>query len=405
MTPTIFDPDAPEPQNCPGYRATYVDESVYGIRAELTIAGPACNVFGNDIPDLELSVSYQSSNRLNVNIEPKYRGPSNTSWFRLDTDFVKLPGFDESIEKEECDLAFSWINEPHFQFEISRSSTGEVIFSTLGHVIVFEDQFIELKTNMAKNYNVYGLAENIRNFRLGTNYTQTLFNVDAPNPIDENGYGTHPFYQETRYWDNASSTAHGVYARNAHAQEWFLREKSLTYRALGGIIDFYFLSGQESHLASTNPSSSTALEVFRQYQKGCVGLPAMQQYWTLGFHQCHWGWKSVDELREVVANYSAAGIPLESIWNDIDLYDRYRIFTNDRNGYSVDDMHEFVDWLHSRGQYYVAIQDSNVYFPDPSNSSDGASYPAFTRGAALGLFIRDPNTGYFYIGENWPGYG
>jgi alpha-glucosidase len=34
-----------------------------------------------------------------------------------------------------------------------------------------------------------------------------------------------------------------------------------------------------------------------------------------------------------------------------------------------------------------------------------ASYPAFTRGAELGLFIRDPSTGYFYIGENWPGYG
>lgn len=405
MTPTVFDPEAPDPQACPGYKVLNVDESEYGIRADLALAGPACNVFGPDIPDLELSVAYQSKDRLNVNIEPKYIGPANRSWFKLDDEFVKRPSLDGGKYRTNSDLQFTWSNEPSFQFKISRSHNGEVIFSTYGHVIVFEDQFIELVTNMVDDYNVYGLAENIHNFRLGTNYTQTLFNVDAPNPIDENGYGTHPFYQETRYWDGKPSTAHGIYARNAHAQEWLLREKTLTSRAIGGSIDFYFLSGQEADLAGKDSNASTALEVFRQYQRGCVGLPAMHQYWTLGFHQCHWGWKSIDELREVVANYSAAQIPLESIWNDIDLYDQYRIFTNGLSGYPSEGMHELVDYLHSRGQYYVAIQDSNVYFPDPSNASDMASYPTFTRGAELGLFIRDPTTGYFYIGENWPGYG
>jgi alpha-glucosidase (family GH31 glycosyl hydrolase) len=68
-------------------------------------------------------------------------------------------------------------------------------------VLVFEDQFIEIVTNMVNDYNVYGLAENIRNFRLGNNYTQTLFNADSADSLDENAYGTHPFYQETRYYD------------------------------------------------------------------------------------------------------------------------------------------------------------------------------------------------------------
>jgi alpha-glucosidase len=131
----------------------------------------------------------------------------------------------------------------------------------------------------------------------------------------------------------------------------------------------------------------------------------MQQYWTLGFHQCHWGWKSIEALREVISNYSAVGIPLESIWNDIDVYDRFRPFTNSPLGYPSKGMHEFVEFLHSRNQRYVAIQDSNVYFPDPSNETDVASYPPFAQGAELNAFIRDAETGYFYIGENWPGYG
>jgi alpha-glucosidase len=65
-----------------------------------------------------------------------------------------------------------------------------------------------------QDYNVYGLAENIHDFRLGTNYTQTFYATDSGNTVDGNVYGQFPFYQETRYGTNGSTSAHGVYARN-----------------------------------------------------------------------------------------------------------------------------------------------------------------------------------------------
>lgn len=66
-----------------------------------------------------------------------------------------------------------------------------------------------------QDYNVYGLAENVHDFRLGTNHTQTFYAVDAGNSVDRNVYGVIPFYQETRYGQNGSeTTAHGMYARN-----------------------------------------------------------------------------------------------------------------------------------------------------------------------------------------------
>lgn len=49
-------------------------------------------------------------------------------------------------------------DSPSFQFNVSRTSTGEQLFSTWGHVLVYEDQFLELATNMVPNYNVYGLG-------------------------------------------------------------------------------------------------------------------------------------------------------------------------------------------------------------------------------------------------------
>ena len=97
---------------------------------------------------------------------------------------------------------------------MKRKSTGEELFSTYGHIIVYEDQFLELVTNMVSDYNLYGLAENIHDFRLGNNYTQTFYAVDAGNTIDGNVYGVFPFYQETRYHNDSASTSHGVYGRN-----------------------------------------------------------------------------------------------------------------------------------------------------------------------------------------------
>ena len=42
-----------------------------------------------------------------------------------------------------------------------------------------------------------------------------------------------------------------------------------------------------------------------------VGNPVMQPYWGFGFHNCRYGYRDVYDVAEVVANYSAADIPLE----------------------------------------------------------------------------------------------
>lgn len=63
-----------------------------------------------------------------------------------------------------------------------------------------------------------------------------------------------------------TSFTHGVYLRNAHAQEILLRPSGITWRTLGGSIDLYFFGGPKAE------------DVTRSYQLSAVGLPAMQQY-------------------------------------------------------------------------------------------------------------------------------
>ncbi|KPM37284.1 Alpha-glucosidase [Neonectria ditissima] len=400
LTPTIRDSEAPNPQDCPGYRAINIERNLKGVRADLSIAGPDCRAFGNDIHDLVLEVQYQTKERLNVKIYPKYLSERNETQYILPSSLVLEPGRDEKTTISNSDLRFEWSNSPSFQFKITRSCTREILFSTYGHVLVFEDQFIEVVTNMVPDYNVYGLAENIHDFHLGQNFTQTFWTNDAGiehgNPIDGNTYGVHPFYQESRYHKGSNTTSHGVYARNAHGQEWLLRPETLTYRTIGGSIDLYFLSGQ------TKNGGSTAIETMRQYHAGCVGLPAMQMFWTLGFHQCRLGYDTLDKIEAVVENYRAADIPLEGIWSDFDMFDGYRSFANNPVTFPPDRMAKWVDWLHSNEQYFVPLVWSNVYRPNPNNPND--TYGPYERGAALQAFIRDPVSGDFYTGNNWPGF-
>lgn len=46
--------------SCPGYTASDVTHTDSGLTASLTLAGDACNVYGYDLPDLTLSVEYQT---------------------------------------------------------------------------------------------------------------------------------------------------------------------------------------------------------------------------------------------------------------------------------------------------------------------------------------------------------
>jgi alpha-glucosidase len=278
VIPNIADPQAVDAQTvCPGYKATNVHETKEGVTADLKLSGKACNVYGNDVEELSLQVEYQALDRLNVRIQPKYIGQDNYTWFVLPEGILTQPGIDTPGSGPNSDLDFSWSNDPTFTFKVARRSTGDVLFSTEGTKLVYEDQFVEFKTSLPENYNLYGLGEVIHGFRLGNNLTRehlfdigwrkmltrsagTLYNADVGDNIDANIYGHQPIYYDTRYFEvddagslnyaadasdksaNYKSFTHGVFQRNAHAQEILLREPGITWRALGGSI-----GGVENH--------------------------------------------------------------------------------------------------------------------------------------------------------------
>lgn len=410
VLPNIQDPQAVDAQTvCPGYKASNVQQNSHGLSAVLMLAGTACNVYGTDIETLNLTVQYQSADRVSINISPMNIDASNYSNYILSEQLVPRPTLETDSDPGKNDFEFSWSNDPSFSFTVTRKSTGDVVFSSEGSVIVYENQFIEFVSSLPEDYNLYGLGERIHSLRLGNNFTATIYAADAGDPIDYNIYGSHPFYLDTRYFEVDSHTgkrtlftsnttnsnaqyesySHGVYLRNAHGQEVLLRPQNITWRMLGGSIDLYFFNG---------PSQP---EVTKQYQLSAVGLPAMQQYFTFGYHQCRWGYRNWTELKEVVDTFRKFDIPLENIWTDIDYMDQYRDFVMDSNTFGIPQGQAFLAELHANGQHYIPIVDSAIYIPNPNNASD--AYGAYSRGNSSGVFMMNPD-GSQYIGAVWPGY-
>ena len=176
----------------------------------------------------------------------------------------------KGVDPHDAVLKFDFKEDP-FSFRVSRSDSDEVLFDTSAANLVFESQYLRLRTSLPEDPNLYGLGEHTDPFRLGTkNYSRTLWSQDAPEvPEGENLYGNHPVYVEHRL-----SGTHGVFFLNSNGMDVVIHSTAtdgqyLEYNTLGGVFDFYFVAG---------PSPS---DVARQYAE-IVGLPAMMPYWGLG---------------------------------------------------------------------------------------------------------------------------
>lgn len=126
------------------------------------------------------------------------------------------------------------------------------------------------------------------------------------------------------------------------------------------------------------------------------------------FQNCKYGYRDIYETAEVVQNYSRAGIPLETMWNDIDYMDRRRVFTNDPQRYPLSKMREFVDYLHDHNQHYIVMVDpavsaSSKYTGEPiCLASIWLTVPdntAFKHGLDQGIFLQTQN-GSLYKGAS-----
>nr|ALS55547.1 alpha-glucosidase [Phaffia rhodozyma] len=401
---------------CGGYSVSSVDSTGNGLQAHLSLNGEPCRAFGVDYTDLLVDVEYQTQERIRVHIYD-----ADKIEFQVPENIFPKPQSDNGLDLNQTDLVFNHQENP-FAFWITRRNASDdetPIFDTrpssktsvdypieppYGGVekvnsstavpdesggLVFEAGYLEISSFLPKDANIFGLGEVVATsgFRRNSSATvQTMWARDVGDPENQNMYGDHPIYIETRFNKNGASSSHGVFLLNSEGMDIVLRDEVIEYRPLGGSLDFYFISGP------------TPIKVIEQYSE-ISGRSLLHPYWSYGFHLCRWGYDNITQNREIVQSMKDANLPLETFWNDIDWMDTYRNFVPAPNRFEPADYKAFVDELHANNQHYIPIIDAAIGVV----TNDTDVYDTFTAGDAANTYIKNPD-GSNYIGKVWPGY-
>ncbi|KAI0638733.1 glycosyl hydrolases family 31-domain-containing protein [Trametes polyzona] len=312
--------------------------------------------------------------------------------FTIPSEVVTLStGDDDATLPARSDLEFHHNADP-FEFWITRRSEpkSRPLFDTRrqslpptpipplvpgdnrtaldGFPLVFEDQYLQLTSALPRDANIYGLGEVL---------ASSGFRRDM-------GMNDGPATARTPYTWNIGTTAKpGAESPTTPPSS---PVSLIQYRLVGGTLDFYFFSG---------PSPQKVIEQYGEL----VGLPTWQPAWGFGFHLCRWGYRDVNDTREQVAKMREANIPLEVMWNDIDLLHALRDFTTDPASFPADQMKEFIAELTANRQHYIPILDAAI----PILVNDTDVYDPYSRGHELDVFMKNPD-GSEYLGQVWPGY-
>lgn len=179
--------------SCPGYKLSGLKKSKHGLKAQLSLAGAACNAFGQDIQDLTIQVTYETSSRYVCS--KKFEASLNTrTTYRLhvniyDTSKTQftVPEFiipSSSLTKSasayasNSDLAFNYNADPFAFWITRRSDPNETpLFDTRtsslpatpipavvpgdnstvldGFQLVFENQYLQVCFSVLNNAEVY----------------------------------------------------------------------------------------------------------------------------------------------------------------------------------------------------------------------------------------------------------
>ncbi|EDV25110.1 uncharacterized protein TRIADDRAFT_56702 [Trichoplax adhaerens] len=130
-----------------------------------------------------------------------------------------------------------------FAIVVKRRSTNTIIFDSSVSGFIYEDQFLEISSKLPSKY-FYGLGEHEHRSFVHKNWDWKRWGMFARDEFlgpDKNLYSTHPMYLNIE--DNAGNS-NVVLLANSNAMEVVLTPlPGITWRTIGGILDFYIFLG------------------------------------------------------------------------------------------------------------------------------------------------------------------
>ena len=280
------------------------------------------------------------------------------------------------------------LDEP-FYFSLTNPITDELIFTTQNTDFLFSDFFIGFGGYINSN-DIFGFGERYHELKLGDGKF-TMWPNDTCGLHEDTGeggynsWGIHPlgFYKTKR------NSFIGLLFNNINAQDLLIKTENeldsinnvlFEHRTIGGVIDYFI---------TINENPNDAILSLHEI----IGHPTLPPFWSLGFHQCKFGYENTKDINDVYEGYIKNELPVDTFWGDIDILQNCRIFTLNKNGFA--DLPDLIEKMHNNNYKFVPIVDIGF----PLNDID----EFYVRGKEVDAYIKSSYTNEDLISNVWPG--
>ena len=282
----------------------------------------------------------------------------------------------DDFEKIE-EFAFRLMNGNEEQFFSFNSSSN----------FIFSENYINFQYKLTSD-DIYGFGERTHEFKLNEGLYTIWPKEPSGTKYDDgrggvNSYGHHPIAIHKTIYENLWL---GFVFLNSNAQDVKISKKNnseinLEHRTIGGIIDYYIVVDESPE------------EVLKDL-RFLLGIPTLPPFWSLGYHQSRYRYKNFDEFKNVYEKYKKYGIPIDTMWIDIDSMDNFEIFTINEK---FKQLGTYVkNEIHKDGGKFVPIVDFGLSIENPNSS-------LVKLGKSLDIFIKSNYTKKPLISKVWPG--
>lgn len=176
------------------------------------------------------------------------------------------------------------------------------------------------------------------------------------------------------FWNNPSETWVDIYDNQSS-------DGKLTHwMSESGSFNLYIFAGKN-------------MKELQKTIRALVGSPQLPPAFSLGYHQCRWNYKSVDDVLEVSKNFDKYKLPFDVIWLDIEHTDGKKYMTWDPTHFSQPE--KITDELSRTGRKLVTIVD-----PHLKKDHRWEIYKELTR---KNLAVKSKSGENDFEGNCWPG--
>ena len=236
---------------------------------------------------------------------------------------------------------------------------------------------------LAPQDKVFGLGENMRGInKRGFKYTSWCSDEPHHDESKSSLYGAHNFIlifgKETfgLFFDTPSRIDFDI---------GFTKSDVLSVSSQDTGINLYLITPDTQEKAGL-------LNIVQQFRE-LIGQSYIPPFWAFGFQQSRWGYKTEQDILDVVQKYKELNIPLDAICMDIDYMEEYEDFTIDKSKFP--DLKALSQKLKKEGIRLIPIIDAGVKVKE--------GYSVYEEGIKNDFFCKKADGKTPYTAGVWPG--